>query len=123
MKPCKKFEFNIPKPSSTRNQFSHIVSPVGAYMKNTGATPLMTTLKANLSKKIDFTASKLALEKDRSHVPVSSFGGVDHDDQSTDLMPLPGGYSSRKLLPKKAYISSNLKHVSSLWSQCACESL
>lgn len=110
MRPCKKFEFNIPKSGSSKAQYSHIISPVGAYMKNTGSTPLMTNMKINSNKKNDFNIVRKELEHDLISAGTSDF--TSHADQNTSLIPLPKSYSLRKVLPKKAYISSNFKHVS-----------
>lgn len=110
MRPCKKFEFNIPKPGSSKALYSHIVSPIGAYMKNTGTTPLIANMKVNSNINNDFNMVKKDL--DNEFISTEHSDAVDEVDQNTTLIPLPKHYSLRKVLPKKAYISSSFKHVS-----------
>ncbi|XP_067629424.1 uncharacterized protein [Eurosta solidaginis] len=86
------------KENTGPKQFSHIVSPVGAYMKNTATTPLMSNLKQR-SESPDIrnaTVFRELEQESRTYQP--KFGLTGNTITKTSS------------LPKNAYISSEFKH-------------
>ncbi|XP_037957888.1 uncharacterized protein LOC119687589 [Teleopsis dalmanni] len=91
----KRIETKVNKLSSSNNkQFAHIVSPIGTYIKKSGTTSLISThsLKTpnNMCNAVNrelVFASRTGTKEESNNIPVVS-----------------------RALPKKAYISSDLKH-------------
>lgn len=101
--------------STNKQQFAHIVSPVGTYMKKTASTPLMSTGKLiNKNANILNTTAFRELEfESRLCQPMIGINASDLGNYNgTGLVSLPGCIGVPNTLPKKAYISSELKHVS-----------
>ncbi|XP_067621480.1 uncharacterized protein sip2 isoform X2 [Eurosta solidaginis] len=108
MKPVPKLElFKKPqtamptrlKENTGPKQFSHIVSPVGAYMKNTATTPLMSNLKQRPERPDvrNATVFRELEQESRTYQPKFALTGNTITKTSS--------------LPKKAYISSEFKHI------------
>ena len=98
--------------ASKQEKFSHVVSPIGTYMKKTARTPLMSSIN---SKTVDYFNSTAIQElENESRLYQHQF--TISSGEAAGLAPkLPGLISGKKTpLPKKAYISSDLKHVSFL---------
>ncbi|XP_055902487.1 uncharacterized protein LOC129938765 isoform X2 [Eupeodes corollae] len=103
----KKPQLNALKPqnkSAKKQQFSHVVSPIGAYIKKTPTTPLLSSVRNEL---VGTSAAASSSSK--------AFRKLDCDGRLT-----PGNGSPRiqpktptpvRSLPKKAYISSEYKHI------------
>lgn len=102
------------KELSNKQHFSHIVSPVGAYMKKTASTPLMSTGKMKSTNANVLNSSAFRELEYESRLCQAKIGTNTSLANSTNggLSPLPGSLNSKSTLPKKAYISSQLKHVS-----------
>ncbi|XP_011190198.1 uncharacterized protein LOC105217076 isoform X1 [Zeugodacus cucurbitae] len=108
LRPMPKFEL-FKKPNSaipTRireptgaKQFSHIVSPVGAYMKKTATTPLMTNLKQRTDRPDVHNATVFRELEQETKVFQPKFALAGNTGTKTSS------------LPKKAYISSEFKHI------------
>ncbi|XP_023158379.1 uncharacterized protein LOC101456201 isoform X1 [Ceratitis capitata] len=80
-------------------QFSHIVSPVGAYMKKTATTPLMSNLKQRSERPDVHNATVFRELEQETRVYQPKFA-------------LTGNAATKtSSLPKKAYISSEFKHI------------
>ncbi|XP_017464994.1 PREDICTED: uncharacterized protein LOC108358278 isoform X1 [Rhagoletis zephyria] len=108
MKPMPKLElFKKPvsaipsrlKEPTGRKQFSHIISPVGAYMKKTATTPLMTNLRQRSEHPDVHNATVFRELEQETKVFQPKFGSVVNKGPKTSS------------LPKKAYISSEFKHI------------
>ncbi|XP_054743199.1 uncharacterized protein LOC129247865 isoform X1 [Anastrepha obliqua] len=107
MKPLTKLDlFKTPSSISMRlkepaghKQFAHIVSPIGAYIKNTATTPLM----ANLKQRSDGADVRSA----------TVFRKLEQETEIDQLKsgPTVSTVSKTSSLPKKAYITSELKHI------------
>lgn len=101
------------KELSNKQHFSHIVSPVGAYMKKTASTPLMSTGKMKSTNANVLNSSAFRELEYESRLCQAKIGTNTSLANSTNggLSPLPGSLNSKSTLPKKAYISSQLKHI------------
>lgn len=88
------------KETTGAKQFSHIVSPVGAYMKKTATTPLMTNLKQRTDRPDVHNATVFRELEQETKVYQPKFALKGNTGTKTSS------------LPKKAYISSEFKHVS-----------
>lgn len=99
------------KELSKIQKFSHVVSPIGTYMKKTAKTPLMSSMNC---KNNDYFNSTAIIElKNESRLYKPQFATDANGSEATGQPKLPGLLSgSKRPLPKKAYISSDLKHVS-----------
>ncbi|XP_018783439.1 PREDICTED: uncharacterized protein LOC108965460 isoform X1 [Bactrocera latifrons] len=108
LRPVPKFELfkrpvsaiptRLKEPTGSK-QFSHIVSPVGAYMKKTATTPLMTNLKQRTDRPDVHNATVFRELEQETKVYQPKFA----------LKVNTGTKTSS--LPKKAYISSEFKHI------------
>ncbi|KAL9929063.1 septin interacting protein 2 isoform 1-T1 [Glossina fuscipes fuscipes] len=114
IKPFPKLDL-FAKPTNKRqkelsHKFSHVVSPIGTYMKKTAVTPLMANIKCRRMKNdvLDSTAfQELEKESRLYKLQVSSNGGA----SQTGGKKIAGLNPQYKPLPKKAYISSDRKHI------------
>ncbi|XP_059220157.1 uncharacterized protein LOC106093910 isoform X2 [Stomoxys calcitrans] len=99
------------KELSSKQTFAHIVSPIGTYMKKTASTPLMSTskVKNKNSNLLNSTAFRELEYESRLCQP--KMVSIAHNKQCNGLPSLPGCLGIQKTLPKKAYISSELKHI------------
>lgn len=96
--------------TSKQQKFSHIVSPIGTYMKKTAKTPLMSSMHCKNKDYFNSTAIQELESESRLYQP--QFVKDTNSSNSSGLSKLPGLPSGTKRpLPKKAYISSDLKHV------------
>ncbi|XP_073824599.1 septin interacting protein 2 isoform X2 [Musca autumnalis] len=102
------------KELSSKQHFSHIVSPVGAYMKKTASTPLMSTgkIKSKNANVLNSSAFReLEYESRLCQAKIGTNSAVINSPNG-GLSPLPGSLATIKsTLPKKAYISSEFKHI------------
>uniref|UniRef100_A0A1A9VZI2 Uncharacterized protein n=1 Tax=Glossina brevipalpis TaxID=37001 RepID=A0A1A9VZI2_9MUSC len=89
----------------SNKQFSHVVSPIRTYVKNTAVTPLMANLKCR-NTKADVLNSTAFQELERESRLYKSQLKL-----NAGVNKLPGLNVQHKPLPRKAYISSELKHV------------
>ncbi|XP_036217850.1 uro-adherence factor A isoform X3 [Bactrocera oleae] len=87
------------KETTGAKQFSHIVSPVGAYMKKTATTPLMTNLKQRTDRPDVHNATVFRELEQETKVYQPKFALKGNTGTKTSS------------LPKKAYISSEFKHI------------
>lgn len=103
-------QFAHPRQKELTNskQFSHVVSPIGTYMKKTATTPLMTCIRSKTNKAEVLNSTVFRELEYESRMNKMSSNNVHTTDS---LYQLPGVHSCSKVLPKKAYISSNFKHV------------
>ncbi|XP_075151626.1 septin interacting protein 2 isoform X2 [Haematobia irritans] len=102
------------KELNSKDQFAHIVSPIGTYMNKTSTTPLMSTgrMKRNNRNVLDSSAFReLEYESRLCEPKIVSTSIVQRNQQQSGLQALPGCVGIQKILPKKAYISSDLKHI------------
>lgn len=101
------------KELASKQTFAHIVSPVGAYMKKTAYTPLMSTgkMKTANSNIMNSAAFRELENESRLYAPKVGLS-TPSTQSSSGLSALPGLTGVPQTLPKKAYISSELKHVS-----------
>ncbi|XP_065357673.1 uncharacterized protein sip2 isoform X2 [Calliphora vicina] len=96
--------------TSKQQKFSHIVSPIGAYMKKTAKTPLMSSI--NCKTKDYFNSTAILELENESRLYQPQFVKDSDGSEASGLPKLPGLTSDTKRpLPKKAYISSDLKHI------------
>ncbi|KAM7353132.1 septin interacting protein 2 isoform 2-T2 [Cochliomyia hominivorax] len=96
--------------TSKQQKFSHVVSPIGTYMKKTAKTPLMSSIH---SKNKDYFNSTAILELENEsrlyQLQLSKDSNVCEESGVRKLPGLPS--TTKRPLPKKAYISSDLKHI------------
>uniref|UniRef100_A0A1A9URL1 Uncharacterized protein n=1 Tax=Glossina austeni TaxID=7395 RepID=A0A1A9URL1_GLOAU len=114
IKPFPKFDL-FAKPTNKRQKelsqkFSHVVSPIGTYMKKTAVTPLMANIKCRRMKTdvLNSTAFQELEKESRLYKPqLNSNDGV----AQTGGKKIAGLNPQCKPLPKKAYISSDRKQI------------
>ncbi|XP_055851336.1 muscle M-line assembly protein unc-89 isoform X2 [Episyrphus balteatus] len=89
LKPPNKYTSAIKK-----QQYAHVVSPIGAYIKKTPTTPLISTVRPDVAG-------------------VSVFRKLDCDSRAGMGSPKKQVQPQNQIrsLPKKAYVSSELKHI------------
>ncbi|XP_037828836.1 uncharacterized protein LOC119616512 isoform X2 [Lucilia sericata] len=96
--------------TSKQQKFSHIVSPIGAYMKKTAKTPLMSSI--NCKNKDYFNSTAILELENESRLYQPTFVKDSNGSEASGLAKLPGlTNDTKRPLPKKAYISSDLKQI------------
>uniref|UniRef100_A0A1B0A920 Uncharacterized protein n=1 Tax=Glossina pallidipes TaxID=7398 RepID=A0A1B0A920_GLOPL len=115
IKPFPKFDlFGTPtnkRQKELSHKFSHVVSPIGTYMKKTAVTPLMANIKCRRMKTVVLNSRAFQELEKESRVlykpQLSSDDGVAQigGKKIAELNP------EYKAFPKKAYISSDRKHI------------
>ncbi|KAI8119370.1 hypothetical protein FF38_01867 [Lucilia cuprina] len=96
--------------TSKQQKFSHIVSPIGAYMKKTAKTPLMSSI--NCKTKDYFNSTAILELENESRLYQPTFVNDSNGSEASGLAKLPGlTKDTKRPLPKKAYISSDLKQI------------
>uniref|UniRef100_A0A1A9ZVS8 Uncharacterized protein n=1 Tax=Glossina pallidipes TaxID=7398 RepID=A0A1A9ZVS8_GLOPL len=114
IKPFPKLDL-FAKPTNKRqkelsHKFSHVVSPIGTYMKKTAVTPLMANIKCRRMKTdvLNSTAFQELEKESRLYKPqLNSNDGV----AQIGGKKIAGLNPQYKPLPKKAYISSDRKQI------------
>lgn len=97
--------------SSKQQKFSHIVSPIGTYMKKTATTPLMSSIRSRNKNADLFNSTAFRELENESRLYHPKFETDSNRTETSGLSKLPGLSGAQKTLPKKAYISSELKHI------------
>eukprot|EP00099_Drosophila_melanogaster_P024646 NP_723235.2 septin interacting protein 2, isoform C [Drosophila melanogaster] len=104
-------------PQRRQNQikqpYANIVSPIRTYTQKSGTAPLMSTFRPTSSDMLSTLAISELEQESRLCHPKALFATKDETPKSSEAESLiiNGIDSAADLLPKKAYISSEIKHV------------
>ncbi|XP_039502009.1 uncharacterized protein LOC120458418 isoform X2 [Drosophila santomea] len=96
-----------------KQPYANIVSPIRTYTQKSGTAPLMSTFRPTSTDMLSTLAISELEQESRLCHPKRLFAAKDGTSESSevDSLKIMGIDSTAHLLPKKAYISSEIKHV------------